>query len=485
MHLNRGTNHVSAALAILFVAIASVPAHAVNWLQSTDNREPWELALDLAKRNREPIMAFIQVENPERWRQAAQLTQMMDDLTFANESVSQAAKEFLCVRVDVFYPENGPFLDRYGLRRTQLEATEDIEVGRGHAYPVTLFISPSGNAEHMVYGFLMADAFLKVMGEAKQVIQLREQLDEQPDDAKALARLGELYVELQRYSSGREVLERALQLDADNALGIGETALLDLGVAVMADEDYSRAIELLTTHIGTFPNSELRCKARFLLGGAMLAAAETIQERAEELDATDRAGATAAREEAQLQRRQALEAWQWFEGDEEHPGPCPDSEWERYSLGALDRLRVEVAFRDAENAATVSGPKAGISALRTFIEEFRESKVEGAAGRVYDAEFLIGKSLMASEEWVKAADQWRGLIDRYPPQPTGSQVAEPEFADTCEAMFLLGECLVRLGKQQQALKQWEALASKELTNPCRPTVWPAKAAAALEEHATP
>jgi tetratricopeptide (TPR) repeat protein len=484
MHVNRGTNHLSVALSVLFMVIASVSAHAVNWLQSTDNREPWELALDLAKRNREPIMAFVHVENPERWRQAAQLTQMMDDLTFANEAVSEAAKEFLCVRVDVFYPENGPFLDRYGLRRTQVEATEDIEVGRGHAYPVTLFVSPAGNAEHMVYGFLMADAFLKVMGEAKQVIQLREQLDEKPDDAKALAKLGELYVELQRYGRGREVLEKAIQLDADSALGIGETALLDLGVAVMADENYSRAIELLTTHIGTFPNSELRCKARFLLGGAMLAAAETTQQRAEELGSADGAGAAAAREEAQLQRRQALEAWQWFEGDEEHPGPCPDSEWERYSLGALERLRVEIAFRDAENVAATD-PKAGISALRTFIEKSRESKVEGAAGRVYDAEFLIGRSFMASEQWANAADHWRGLVDRYPPQPSGSQVAEPEFADTCEAMFLLGECLVRLGKQQQALKQWEALASEELTNPCRPTVWPAKATTALEEHTTP
>lgn len=478
MHPNtRLSDQALVAAAILLVA-GVVPAHAVNWLQSTDNREPWELALDLANRSREPIMAFIYVEN-------LQLTQMMDSLTFPNEDVSRTAKDFLCVKVDVFKPENGPFLDRYGVRRFNVQLEEEVKVGGAHVYPVTIFISPSGDAEHMVYGFLMADAFLKVMGEAKQVIELREKLSRTPDDARVLATLGGLYVELQRYEAGREVLEKALALDADGTLGVAQTALLDLAVAVMADEEYPRAIELLTTHLGTFPDNELRCKAHFLLGGAMLAVAETEQLKAEQLADTDQAAAAAARGNAQLQRGQALEAWQWFEGDEDTPGPCPESEWEKYSLGALETLRMEIAFRQAENVGVGGDPKAAVPELRAFTEEFRESEIDAAPGRIYDAEFLIGKYLMASEQHADAADHWRGFIDRYPPQPTGSQLVEPEFADTCEAMFLLGECLVRLGRPQQALKQWQALASEEKTNPCRATVWPARAAAAIEEHNGP
>jgi len=458
-----------ALVAALLVVTGSAPVGAIPWLKSVDHREPWELALDLAKRNREPVMAFI-------YDESRQLTQMMDNLTLADEAVNEAAKRFLCVRVDVFRFENGPFLDRYGVRRTEVQRNEQVEVGRGQAYPVTLFISPSGAVEHMVYGFVPVDAFLKIMDQSAEIIELREKLEDAPEDARTLARLGGLYVELQRYPAGREALEKALELDAEHALGVAETGLLDLAVAVMADEDHSRVIELLSTHIATFPESELRCKAHFLLGGAMLAAAETTQFEADQLAATDETGAVAARQNAQLQRRQALEAWQWFSGDEDSPGPCAESEWAAYSLGTLEQLRMEIAFREAENLAAAGDPDDGINALREFIKEFRSSEIEGAAGRVYNAEFLIGKRLMASEEWAGAADHWRSFINRYPPKPTGTRVAEPEFADTCEAMFLLGECLLRLGRDEQAVNQWRVLGSDNQKNPCLGTPWVARGA---------
>jgi TolA-binding protein len=448
-------------------------AHAVNWLKATDNRQPWELALDLAKRSREPVMAFVHVEG-------LQLTDTMDNLTFADEAVTAATKAFLCVRVEVFEPESGPFLDRYNLRRVNAEPGEELTVRGGHAYPVTVFISPSGAAEHMVYGFLMADAFVKVTEQAAEVIKLRGKLEDNPDDAPALGRLGGLYVELQRYGAGRDVLQKAIALDPDNAAGVREGALLDLALTVMAAEEYPLAVELLTSHAAQFPESDSRCKAQFLLGGALLAGAEATQLQIEQLPPGD--AAAAARERAQTSRQKAAEAWKWFEAEEGQEAPCPDTEWSRYSLGALGALRMEIDFRVAENIGEGGKPREAVQAVREFIKQYRgNEEIEGVAGRIYDAELLLGKYLMAAGQFAEAANHWRGFIDRYPPKVIDDRLARPEFADTCEASFLLGECLLKLGKREQALKQWRTLASEDKKNPCRPTRWPADAARALEE----
>ena len=99
---------VLAALVVSLLGVGPGQAAAIRWLQATDDREPWELALDLAQKDREPVMAFVYIGN-------SQLAQMMDDRTFRDKAVCDAARKFECVRVDALRPENRPLVDKLGL----------------------------------------------------------------------------------------------------------------------------------------------------------------------------------------------------------------------------------------------------------------------------------------------------------------------------------------------------------------------------------
>jgi tetratricopeptide (TPR) repeat protein len=404
---------------------------AVRWLQSNDNREPWQLALELAQRNRQPIMAFVFIQN-------RQLTDLMDAQTFADAAVSEAAnKSFQCVRVDAMRAENRPILQRYRVGRTQVEPVEGAEV-RGQALPVTIFIGPSGEAEHMVYGFVIPDDFVVLLQQALEVIQLREKLGTEEKDAAALARLGSLYVELQRYDVGRQALEKALKLDRDNKLGFGAPARLDLALALVSTRDFDGAIALISETIALFPESELKCKAHYMLGAVLLGDADRSETRAEELARQkDEAGAAQARERALLSRRQAEEAWRWFEAPgPNRKGPCDGTEWAGYALGALAELRAELDFAAADSAA---------------------------------------KALVGAGKFLEAADAYRAFEAKHP----GTNRA-------CEAAYQIGDCLLRAGKRDDALKQWRSLTTVNQDdpkqNPCSRTPWRRQAAQALERN---
>jgi tetratricopeptide (TPR) repeat protein len=490
---------VLAALVVSLLGVGPGQAAAIRWLQATDDREPWELALDLAQKDREPVMAFVYIGN-------SQLAQMMDDRTFRDKAVCDAARKFECVRVDALRPENRPLVDKLGLggaagtagQQKYEGGVHDVPV-QGHTFPVTIFISPDGVPEHMVYGFMIPEDFSVTMGQVLEVVQIREGLKKKPDDAPALARLGGLYVTLQRYEAAREPLEQAIKLDPTGAQGGGDGARLDLAVAMLAAGECDRGIALITEEMGLFPEGGLTCKAHYLLGGALLAAAETAQKQADRLTAQkDEKGVAEAREQAQAGRRQAEEAWRWFEarGGGKTP-PCDGTEWSTYALGALEEMRTEIDFRTAEAIALSGDHKAAAVALREFVaaatahlEELNRRNREKGAGslrepaRIFTATFLTGQELMAAQEYGEAVDHWRKFLDRYPLEPKGKPVVTPDTEVSCEGAYLLGECLLRMGKRNEALAQWKKIADPDgKKNPCAYTPSCARAAGAVEADA--
>jgi len=425
---------ISASLLLAAGAAQAKP----NWLMATDAREPWRVALDRAERVREPIMAFVCVENQ-------QLTLAMEGRTFDDLDVDEALEDFLCVRVDAVDTRNQPFLNAYDVGRKDVglevqPGHEDRLIvedpGRAQTYPITLFLNPDGGLEHMLYGFVIPEDFLHVLEQVKSIMGLHERLRAKADDAPALAELGGLYVGLQRYPAGREALEKALALDADGKLGLGETALLDLAVAYVSEGKAGEAVELIFRHLGAYADSELRCKARFLLGGALLASVEPDRLAVEELVAQGK-GEEAAAARARLLdgRRQAEEAWSWFEG-EKGKAPCEDTEWASYSLGALAELRAETAYADLS---------AEVDAL------VAEGKVDAAVQRL---------RAFGTDEKQGHRGTDRG----------------------CEALFHAGEILLKAGKRQEALAQWRTLADPDpAENPCAQTLWRGQAVGALQE----
>jgi tetratricopeptide (TPR) repeat protein len=404
----------------------------VKWLLSPDDRPDWQAALDLVQRSQEPVMAFVCTGGEP-------LAANMEMQTFGHPEVDKALRGFVCVRANPLQGKDQPFVDKYGVGRRDMDLRvdpryeNDLQVegpGRVLAYPVTLFLAPDGQLEHLVYGFVIPDDFLAVLQRVTEILQIRGQLAKNEADAGAWARLGGLYVELQRLPAGREALEKALALDADGKLGIGESVLLDLAIAYTAAGDAGQAVEVVRQHIRAYPDSEQRCKAQYLLGGALLASVEPDRLAVEELTGTgDAQGATEAGERLALGRRQAEEAWAWFEGGAN--APCAKTDWASYSLGALAELRAEMA-RDALDR---------------------------------EVQRLLGEGKTDA-----AVEKLRAFAKEHPGTDRG-----------CEASFTAGEILLEAGKRAEALAQWERLADPDdKRNPCARTLWRGQAEGAVQ-----
>lgn len=432
----------------LLVACASLGLSArnyaqVKWLVALDAREPWRAALDRAARTREPVLAFVFLENQ-------QLSVLMEEGTFADAAVEKATGDFLCVRVNANEARNRPFLEAYNVGRREFEVTithipgpdepppkdpnavYETTKGRNFTYPVTLFINPDGELEHIVYGYARAEDFLHVMSQVKEIMRVHETLRDKPDDARSLAELGSLYVGLGRYGAGQQALERALAADQDGKQNVAETALLDLAIAYMAAERNEQAIEVIRRHVATYPESKERCKAQFLLGGALLASVEADRIKVEELAGqANTEEATAARQRLFEGRREAEKAWSWFEGPKGQ-APCEGTEWSEYSLGALKELRAEMGYAAVSEQVEVL---------------MAEGKVESAVQR----------------------------LRAFAKEHAGSDRA-------CEALFRVGELLMKSGKREEALAQWRNLSNADpKANPCARTPWRAQADTALQE----
>jgi hypothetical protein len=204
----------------------------------------------------------------------------------------------------------------------------------------------------------------------------------------------------------------------------------------MSEGQGTKAVEVVSQHLGAYPDSALRCKAHFLLGGALLAAVEPDRVAVEELTAQGKmAEAADARGRFAVGQREAEEAWSWFEG-EKGKAPCEGTEWSDYSLGALGELRAEIAYADVS---------AEVDAL------VAEGRIDAAVQRLR----------------AFGTDETKG---------------HPGTDRGCEALFHAGEILMQAGKRQEALAQWRALTEADpAVNPCARTPWRAQAAGALQE----
>jgi len=514
------------------VQLVGAPAHAkVNWLFGADAREPWRAALDRTPQTREPIMAFVCIEHQ-------QLTVLMEQQTFGRIDVDKALRDFLCVRVNALDGVNQPFLDAYGVGRKAVDlqvepGQEKLRVdgpGRTQTYPVTLFINPDGELEHMVYGYAAPDDFVRVLEQVKSIMLAHEALRANANDARALAQLGGLYVELQRYAAGQQALTKALDLDKDDTLGVGETALLDLCIAHLAHEQGEEALQAVSRHIGAYPNSKLRCKAQFLLGGALLASVEPDRLAEESLRAEGKAAEAAAAAKRLLDgRMQAEEAWAWFVGPKGQ-APCEGTEWADYSLGALRELRAEIAHAPVadEVEALLKEGKAEAAAER--LRAFTQDEKYAGTDRGCEAAFRIGRVLMKAGKRAEALAQWKRLAD---PDPKANLCAASPWHDRAvleaaaeeawpahvkdvdklvsdkkadeaveklrafaehyegteragESLFRAGEILLKAGKQEEALREWRRLADKDpVTNLYVETAWFGRAEEAVKANQAP
>ncbi|HJN14472.1 MAG TPA: hypothetical protein QGH10_03220 [Armatimonadota bacterium] len=391
----------------------------MKWLPGQPARQSWEVALNRAERTREPIMAFC-------FEDGRQLTMMMDAQSFADPEVGKTSEDFLCVRMDVLAIESRPFLDMYdvGRKRTIADGEDGPHVIRHQTFPVTLFLTPDGGLAHIVYGYVIPSDLVTIMSEAMEIVDLLGKLGEDPKDVPSLMRLGQMYVELQRYAAGREALELARGLDTDGTHRAAELALLDLALTYMAAEDAATATALITQHAEAFPNSELRCKAQYLMGGARLTAAHQAEQLADTLaDDGDAEGADVARRRAGTNRKEAIDAWAWFEG-EHAKCPTDENDWELFSLSALFELRARDAYAPLEpriealmEAKDYSG---AISELRGFVALKEYKGTEASCG----ADYLIGECLMLAGKREQALAQWRNIMNRKPAE-SAEKVGDP------------------------------------------------------------
>jgi thioredoxin-related protein len=124
---------------------------------------------------------------------------------------------------------------------------EDRELGSTYAkngVPQTVFLTPDGQLVGKLAGFVPAPVFAAQMHDAwaarefpREIAGLEQAIADRPRDARALARLGHLYVATDQEAKAEPLLKRAIEQIADLDRPTAAGARLDLLIARLPADD--------------------------------------------------------------------------------------------------------------------------------------------------------------------------------------------------------------------------------------------------------
>lgn len=241
---------MSSALALsLFLAAGTreVPAPppappAIKWERS------FEAALKKARKERKPLFV-------DFWAEWCGWCHRLDRTTYADPWVVRKAQEFVAVKVDT-----------EGSRK-ELNVALEYQVT---SLPTIVFLSPEGRQLHRLNGFQGPGQFprtlelaLKV---AQRVIPWEEALARNPDDPHALLALGSHLYEQEYFDDARELLKRAVERDAEEAVEERRRARMLLAIIEHVSRNYVEAERLVKEALALPPDPEDQPKLLFVLG---------------------------------------------------------------------------------------------------------------------------------------------------------------------------------------------------------------------------
>jgi len=238
----------SVALALLLTGPAHAPAAtAIHW------EKGFEEALRRARKQRKPVFV-------DFWADWCTWCHRLDQTTYVDPEVVRLAREFVSVKVDT---EGGP-------QQAEIAARYDVAT-----LPTMLFLSPQGRLLLRVNGFRGPGQFpdsLKAAREtARRVMAWEAALEKQPDDAKALLRLGTHLFEQETYEESRALLKQAIEQDSQSPLTERKKARMLLGVIQTYDRRYADAEAVLKQALGLPPQPDHDARLLFVLGRSYVA----------------------------------------------------------------------------------------------------------------------------------------------------------------------------------------------------------------------
>jgi len=136
----------------------------------------------------------------------------------------------------------------------------DDSAGRGEiaqaykirVYPSVLFLDPGGEPLHLVLGPREPERFYRIMQQVKELPGLMDRQHSNPDSLEANFALGNAFAKLNHLKRAAPYLEKAAQLDPENAHGRQSQARLILAVVPLEDGNSALALANLEDYLEAF-----------------------------------------------------------------------------------------------------------------------------------------------------------------------------------------------------------------------------------------
>ncbi len=316
--------HGAPAPLLLCLLLACAAAEAgIDWHESL------EAALEAAGESGKPLLVFVyiggqdadfegqrqQIHLPgseeDRARQRVQVSEMLND-TLVDPGVVHAAEAFEAVRLDLRLRCNDA-----ARRRLHISPGVDPATGvRAGMYPITLFLDSNGDELFRRHGSLPPVAYQLQLERAANLFAKLDAVAAQPGDAVARRELGRAYMEMDFapddpfYRAAVRNLEKAIELDPDNATGAKYDARVDLAILHLPDDPGTAVGSLFQLQVED-PDGRRRLEIQYYM-----AVAQYVLEHYDE----------------------AIQLLAQFE-TEDRDSPYYDSPWTPQALGLLAHIR--------------------------------------------------------------------------------------------------------------------------------------------------
>jgi len=223
-------------------APAAPPPPAIKWEKN------FEEALRKAKKAGKPVIV-------DFWADWCGWCHRLDRTTYADPWVVRKAQDFVAAKVNT-----------EGSRREQDVALK-YQVT---SLPTIVFLSPEGHQLFRLNGFQGPGQFPRTLDGALQVgrrvMAWEEALAHNPDDPQALFALGTHLYEQEYLADARELLRKAVALDAESGAEDRRRARMLLAIIEHVTHNFAEAEKLVKEALTLQPDPEEESKLLFVLG---------------------------------------------------------------------------------------------------------------------------------------------------------------------------------------------------------------------------
>lgn len=229
------------AAALLLGAGAQHPV-GVRWERNFDT------AVKKAKAQNKALMV-------DFWADWCGWCRQLDQTTYVDPDVVRLSADFVPVKVNTEGSRSDARVaQRYGVS----------------SLPTIAFLSPSGRPLLVVNGFQGPGTFPHLMDSARQagaqVLEWEAALDKDPNNAEALIKLGVHVFEQEAYEDARDLLMRAVRVDANRPVAERKQARMLLGIIHHYSRKYADAEAVLKEALALRPAGPYEAQILYVLG---------------------------------------------------------------------------------------------------------------------------------------------------------------------------------------------------------------------------